>query len=89
MARPPARGRPTTAKAPLQRGDRLQPGPLQGSAAHMGSNRLWARPTAGSSQGPTARGQPCHLCRGSDGGGAEGAKSGLGHPFKKRMILPL
>ncbi|RZS20431.1 hypothetical protein BHM03_00052945 [Ensete ventricosum] len=38
MARPPTRGRPTTAKAPLQRGGRLRLGPLQGATAHEGSS---------------------------------------------------
>ncbi|RWW44301.1 hypothetical protein BHE74_00049950 [Ensete ventricosum] len=40
MARPPARGRPAAAKAPLQRGDRLRPGPLYGAVARE-HNQLW------------------------------------------------
>ncbi|RWV78442.1 hypothetical protein GW17_00060594 [Ensete ventricosum] len=43
MARPPARGRPTVAKAPLQRGDHPQ-----------GQQLPAARP-----QGAAANGQPC------------------------------
>ncbi|RWV80138.1 hypothetical protein GW17_00058624 [Ensete ventricosum] len=62
MARPPARGRPIAAKAPLQRGRRLRPGPLQGTIARRGSSsqgagtrsgssRPWSRPAATSPQG--------------------------------------
>ncbi|RWV80163.1 hypothetical protein GW17_00058604 [Ensete ventricosum] len=38
MARLLARGWPTSAKAPLQRGNRLRPGPLQGAVARRGSS---------------------------------------------------
>ncbi|RZS14146.1 hypothetical protein BHM03_00045808 [Ensete ventricosum] len=63
MARPPARGRPTVAKARLQRGGRLRPGPLQGVATR-GHDRL--RPAreglpAARPQGPTARGVPARV----------------------------
>ncbi|RRT40908.1 hypothetical protein B296_00035469, partial [Ensete ventricosum] len=46
MAQPPARGRPTTAKAPVQGGGLLRPGPLQGAVAHKGSS-LQGRPPTG------------------------------------------
>ncbi|RWW50820.1 hypothetical protein BHE74_00042880 [Ensete ventricosum] len=55
MARPPARGRLAAAKAPLQRGGWLRPGPLQGEAAR-GHDRLQPRPpckgAAGCGQAP-------------------------------------
>ncbi|RWV81148.1 hypothetical protein GW17_00057461 [Ensete ventricosum] len=65
MARPPARGRLTTAKAPLQRCDRLQPGPLQGTTTRRGSSRPRARPPArGHPQGqqPPAGSTACPRC---------------------------
>ncbi|RWV78967.1 hypothetical protein GW17_00059972 [Ensete ventricosum] len=105
MARPPARGWSAVAKAPLQRGDRLRLGPLQRAAANKGSSRPRARPTAASPQGAAARGAPARCDRqwpARKGGrplvghlsSAKGSRRlrrarGLGHPFEKRMILPL
>ncbi|RZS28936.1 hypothetical protein BHM03_00062595 [Ensete ventricosum] len=54
MARPPARWRPAAAKAPLQRGDRLRLGPLQGAVARRGSSRPRARPVT--AKAPLQRG---------------------------------
>ncbi|RZS20187.1 hypothetical protein BHM03_00052684 [Ensete ventricosum] len=51
--RPPARGRLAAAKAPLQRGDRLRPCPLQGVATRRGS----------SPADTTDCGQPARGCR--------------------------
>ncbi|RWV85655.1 hypothetical protein GW17_00052537 [Ensete ventricosum] len=45
-AQPPARRQPAAAKAPLQRGDRLRPGPMQEAAARRGSS-LQGWPPAG------------------------------------------
>ncbi|RWV78368.1 hypothetical protein GW17_00060676 [Ensete ventricosum] len=72
VARPPARGdrsrvRPAAAKAPLQRGDRLRPSPLQGAAARGGNSpqeaatrkgrsRLRARPPTVMPQGAATHG---------------------------------
>ncbi|RZS23155.1 hypothetical protein BHM03_00056039 [Ensete ventricosum] len=46
MARPLARGQPTAAKAPLQGGGPLRPGPLQGATAR-GHDRLQPGPLQG------------------------------------------
>ncbi|RZS25698.1 hypothetical protein BHM03_00058939 [Ensete ventricosum] len=54
MARPPARGWLATAKAPLQMGSRLRPGPLQGATARRGTSHPWARPAA--AKAPLQRG---------------------------------
>ncbi|RRT47583.1 hypothetical protein B296_00042188 [Ensete ventricosum] len=50
MAQPLARGRLVAAKAPLQRGGQLRPGPLQGVATRRGNSRTQARPAAAKPQ---------------------------------------
>ncbi|RRT67181.1 hypothetical protein B296_00025698 [Ensete ventricosum] len=99
MARLPIRRRLAAAKVPLQRGGRLRPGPLQGAATrkgsspqgvttHRGSSRPRGRPVTGC-KGRLPEASPA-ACAGAAATAAQrGAKRGLGHPFEKRMILPL
>ncbi|RWV97962.1 hypothetical protein GW17_00039218, partial [Ensete ventricosum] len=54
MARPRARGRPAASKAPMQRGSRLRPGPMQGAVARRGSSGPQAWSTA--AKAPLQRG---------------------------------
>ncbi|RZS05414.1 hypothetical protein BHM03_00035927 [Ensete ventricosum] len=77
MAWPPARGRPAVAKASLQGGGQLRPGPLQGAVARRAAaarrhdrlrarrqqeGRLWAEAPPAANGQPDASGQPARCC---------------------------
>ncbi|RWV82064.1 hypothetical protein GW17_00056464 [Ensete ventricosum] len=88
---PPAKGRSTVAKAPLQRGGRWQERPLAGAAPVQGGVASPRGAPEGSSACPRRRRAASPPAQGSGGGGdgVDGGKERVGNPFEKRMILSL
>ncbi|RWW44574.1 hypothetical protein BHE74_00049652 [Ensete ventricosum] len=99
--RPLARGLPAAVRASLQG----RPAPLAGAAARKGNSRLWAhllaarRPqgAAANRGGGVGRRGGCRWARTAAAcvgvvaavATTQMGQEGLGHPFEKRMILPL